>query len=82
MATAEIIKQTFLIEVKDITGKFYYFRIEAEDEIHAQNHVLIILSERLDDFIKVYSDTDCYYEYAIRKGSLIGYRIVHDLMGC
>ena len=76
-------KFKFLIEVKDLSDKKYYFRTTAIDENYAISTVATILSgipnHSSDRFMKVYSDTDCHYEFYIDRTKIIGYRIVHDL---
>ena len=77
-------KFKFLIEVKDLSDKKYYFRTTAIDENYAVSAVAAILSgipnHSSDRFMKVYSDTDCQCgEFYIDRTKIIGYRIVLDL---
>lgn len=73
--------ETFLVEFKDVTGKCYYTRIvSANGEAGAVENVERMLrNDPHPEFIKLHTDTDCFYNYNIRKNSIIGYRFVYDL---
>lgn len=73
--------EIFLVEFKDVNGKYYYLRIKSESgEFGVESSIENELRYGKDStFIKVYTDTDCRFEYNIRRNAIIGYKVIHDL---